>query len=137
MLARRDYTLHEITEKLKQAHYAETDILIITTELVETDRINDLRFVENYLRQRRAKGEGPLRIIMALKDRGISPEMIAEEIKITDNAWVIDAQKTWQKYFKSMPLDFKSKSKQMRFLYYRGFTREQINDIFKNDEELN
>ena len=135
LLARRDHTLYEITEKLKQAHFPASDIHIVTTELIEANQINDLRFVENYLRQRRAKGYGPLRISMELEARGIKPEVIADEIKITDNAWVIDAQKTWQKYFKNKPpVDFKSKAKQMRFLQYRGFTREQIHQLFKNDQ---
>jgi regulatory protein len=134
MLARRDYTLYEIRKKLKKAHHAMLDIVLVTTELVESHYINDLRIVENYLQQRRAKGYGPLRIIMELEVRGILPETIAEEVKITDNAWMIDAQKAWQKHFKSMPTNFKSKAKQMRFLHNRGFTQEQINGIFKNNE---
>lgn len=133
MLARRDYTQHEITQKLKP-HYAMEDIAVVLAELVQAGYINESRFLENYICWRRAKGYGPLRIIMELEARGIMPERIAEQVEITDNAWMIGAQKTWQKHFKSKPTDFKSKAKQMRFLQYRGFTQEQIKSVFKDDE---
>lgn len=134
MLARRDYTQYEIIQKLK-LRYAIEDISTVIIELVQAGYINESRFSENYLRYRRAKGYGPLRIIMELEARGITPEMIAEQVEITDNAWVLEAQKTWQKHFKSKPTDFKSKAKQMRFLLNRGFTREQIKSVFKDDED--
>lgn len=105
------------------------------TALVQEGLINEQRFTENYIRWRRGKGYGPLRISAELQTRGILPEMIAEHLQITDNAWFAEARKVWQKYFKGkMPEEFKLRAKQMRFLQYRGFTREQIAAVFGKDE---
>lgn len=72
---------------------------------------------------------------MELQAKGVDQETIAELIDITDNAWFIQAQSVWQKHFKGrQPTDFKSRAKHMRFLQYRGFTREQIESVF--DEAL-
>ena len=39
----------------------------------------------------------------------------------------------WQKRFRGVyPADIKNRSKQIRFLQYRGFTQEQINIIFND-----
>lgn len=89
--------------------------------------INDSRFAENYIRSRRTKGYGPLRIHRELQARGIADEVIAEHLKITDNAWTMEAHSVFQKHFKaSIPTDFKERAKLMRFLQYRGFTQGQI-----------
>lgn len=104
------------------------------TNLVQEGWINELRFTDNYIHSRRIKGYGPLRIARELQTRGISAEMIAEQLQITDNAWFTEAQKVWQKHFKGqLPSDFKLRAKQIRFLQYRGFTREQIEGVFSKD----
>jgi regulatory protein len=93
--------------------------------------ISDQRFAECYTRSRCNKGYGPLRISMELQARGISPETIAEVLQITDNTWLAEVQKVWRKHFKGrLPADFVNRAKQMRFLQYRGFTRDQIESVF-------
>lgn len=100
--------------------------------------MSDQRFAENYTHWRREKGYGPVRISQELKARGITDEMIAEQLEITDNAWFTEAYKVWKKRFKNkLPNDFKSRVKQMRFLQYRGFTQEQVDSVFfRINEEL-
>jgi len=132
-LARRDYSQQEIRQKLKLKG-AEQEIDTVLSELVQMGLINDSRFAENYIRWRCAKGFGPLRICLELQARGLTNEMIAEHLNITDNAWIINARAIWQKHFKaSKPADFKQRAKQMRFLQYRGFTQEQINNALELD----
>jgi regulatory protein len=95
--------------------------------------INEQRFTENYIHWRRAKGYGPLRIAMELQARGITREMIAEQLDISDNAWFQQVQKVWHKYFKgNANSDFKLRAKQIRFLLHKGFTQEQIESVFEN-----
>lgn len=132
-LSRRDYSEREITQKLKTKGYPSDAIAQILAELVHEGLINELRFTENYIHWCRAKGWGPSRIAHELQTRGISAEMIAEQLKITDNAWFTEVRNLWQKRFKGKhPTDFKSRAKQMRFLQYRGFSREQILSLFKD-----
>jgi regulatory protein len=126
-LAHRDHSQHELTQKLLKKQFPLTDITTLITQLTQNGSLNDLRFAENYCRYRRNKGYGPLRISMELQARGIAPEIIAEVIQIADNAWLTEAQNIWRKRFKAnIPTDFSLRAKQMRFLQYRGFTREQI-----------
>lgn len=95
-----------------------------------------MRFTENFIYWRRNKGYGPIHISNELKARGIPSEMIAEHLDITDNAWLIEVRKLWQKRFKNKAAkDFKSLAKQMRYLQYRGYTREQIDSVVPSSFE--
>lgn len=125
-LGRRDYSQHEIIQKLRLKKYPADSCKTVVAQLASAGLINEQRFTENYTHWRQGKGFGPIRIMQELQARGIPAEMIAEHIKITDNAWLIAAQGVWRKHFKSVPSDIKLRFKQMRFLQYRGFTREQI-----------
>jgi regulatory protein len=145
-LARRDYSQHEIIQKLKAKPYSKTcsktcsktyslaAIQSVVADLAQNGLINEQRFTENYVRWRQGKGFGPLRIQAELQARGIPAEMIAEQLDITDNAWFLQAKRMREKHFKgSLPNEFKLRAKQMRFLQYRGFTKEQIEDVFGSD----
>lgn len=104
----------------------------MVANLAHAGLINERRFTENYVYWRRAKGFGPHRICLELQARGIPDEMIAEHVQITDNAWLADIHKVWQKHFKGKPADdLKSRAKQMRFLQHRGFTQQQIESVLK------
>ncbi|TAK73308.1 MAG: regulatory protein RecX [Gammaproteobacteria bacterium] len=137
LLARRDYSQHEVLQKLKTKGFSSDDIHLIINHLLQAGLINEQRLIDNYLHFRRAKGYGPQRICMELQARGLTEEMIAERLQITDNAWFTEAQKVWQKQFKGrLPTDYPTRAKQMRFLQYRGFTREQIEQVFRDKGRL-
>ena len=129
-LTRRDHSQSELAQKLRGKKFPHDDIQAHIASLAQEGLLNDSRFAENYCRYRRAKGYGPLRISMELQARGINAETIAEVIQITDNAWFAEAERIWRKRFKSTaPKDLALRAKQMRFLQYRGFTREQIEHV--------
>lgn len=135
LLTRRDHSRQELRQKLSRKDYAAADIDIILTRLEETGLINAERFAESYAHYRRGKGYGPRRIAMELQQKGIADAVIAEQVKITDNAWFTEIRAIWRKHFKGrLPADQKQRAKQLRFLFNRGFTQEQINSIFKNAE---
>lgn len=91
--------------------------------------------MESFIRWRRERGYGPERIRAELYARGIAPEMIAEHLQMADNAWLIEVRRVWQKHFKgNVPTEYKARAKQMRFLQYRGYTREQIASVFHLEE---
>lgn len=130
LLTRRDHSQQELAQKLHIKGHASEDITQVIDHLLQAGLLNDARFAENYIHQRRRKGYGPKRIYLELQARGIIEEVIAEHLNITDNAWFIEVQHVWKKHFKGkLPTDFKAKAKQMRFLQYRGFTQEQIEHV--------
>lgn len=104
----------------------------VLTQLIQSGLLNEQRFVEHYIHFRLNKGYGPLRIKMELQARGLTSEMIAEQLKITDNAWFDEILKVWQKHFKGkIAKEPKLRAKQIRFLQQRGFTREQIESVLE------
>lgn len=131
LLARRDYTQQEIAQKLCDKGYDADHIAQIVAELTATNLLNDQRFTENYIRYKRNQGYGPKYIQRALAARGITAAIIADELNIADNSWLIDIRRLWQKRFKGHhPTDYKQRAKQMRFLYARGFTAAHIESIY-------
>lgn len=132
LLARREHSETEICRKLLKKGFIEEEIRQVIDSLAQQKLLSNHRFIENYIYYRRTKGFGPLRIQAELIERGIHAELIDPHLKITDNAWFAEVHAVWQKRFKNqMPRDFKTRAQQMRFLYSRGFTAEQIEHIFK------
>lgn len=135
MLARREHSVAELSRKLQSKAFDHTDINTVVAALCAEGLLNDERFMDHYIHHRRSKGFGPLRIHAELLERGIAQDLIEHQLKITDNAWLDDARKAWKKRFKNhLPTDFKSRAAQMRFLHYRGFTSEHINQLFHSDD---
>jgi regulatory protein len=136
MLARRDYSQQEITRKLLDKKYSPEDIQPVIDHFIRKGLIKDSRFAESYSHSRRHKGIGPQRIKIELQIRGISAEIIAEALDITDNEWLSQAQQVWQKRFKgNAAQNYADFGKQVRFLQQRGFTKEQIDGVLGRDRE--
>jgi regulatory protein len=135
LLARRDHTAYELKQKFARKDYHADLIDSVLARLEESGLINSERFAESYAHYRRGKGYGPKRIIMELQAKGVTEAVIAEHVKITDNAWFTEIRTIWRKQFKGrQPADYQDRAKQLRFLYNRGFTQDQINSIFKLDD---
>lgn len=133
LLARREHSVTELTRKLNAKKYDASQIQTVIDALTQEGLLSNDRFIETFVHHRRNKGFGPLRIEAELIERGIPKELIEQELNITDNAWFTEAKRVWQKRFKNkIPTDFKARAQQMRFLHYRGYTHEQIEDIFNN-----
>ncbi len=131
-LARREHSETELYRKLRKKKYSEDHIRVVLAALTKEKLLSNHRFIENYIHFRRGKGFGPLRIQAELIERGIDAELIDHHLKIADNAWFTDVRDAWRKRFKNqMPSDYKTRAQQMRFLYSRGFTGEQIESVFK------
>ena len=131
LLARREHSEKELSRKLRTKNFSANEIQIVITQLTQENLLSNNRFIENYIHHRRAKGYGPLHIRAELLERGITENLIEAYLNSKDNEWFMSAQKVWQKRFKSqLPEDFKKRAQQMRFLQSRGFTFEQIENIF-------
>ena len=135
LLTRRDHTSLELTQKLARKGYTAADMDHVIISLEQADLINPVRFAENYTHYRRGKGYGPKRIAMELQAKGVAEGVIAEQVQITDNAWFTEIRSVWRKQFKGrLPTDYQQRARQLRFLYNRGFTQDQINSIFKHTD---
>lgn len=135
LLSRREYSLHELFQKLEPRSQNEVQIHSLLEKLVEAGYQNDQRFAESFLRSRINRGLGPMRIQRELKEKGIDPHMI-EQIFSDDIDWFQNAYESGLKKSQSLDLtDYKQKQKLYRYLAYRGFGMDQIKYAIELCEE--
>ncbi|WP_405236940.1 regulatory protein RecX [Lentisalinibacter orientalis] len=126
-LARREHSRWELRHKLAAAG-ATGDLADETLDALEDEGLlSDSRFVESFVAARARKGQGPVRIYQELERRGVNELLIEDGIDEADIDWYeLAAEVRAKKFGKTVPPDFPSRAKQMRFLEYRGFDSDQI-----------
>lgn len=131
MLSRREHSQRELLQKLSAKEFDSAEINELLEEFKEKNWQSDTRFAESYSRSRWLKGFGPVRIQLELQARGI-------DSSIND---VLDEQPDWtellrnlhsKKYGRQAPNDLKERAKRTRFLLYKGYSHEMINQLFNN-----
>lgn len=126
LLVRREHSRKELERKLSRREYAESVIRETLDELEQSGALAAPRFVESFVRSRIAKGQGPERIRMELKEHAI--DAADYRALIQDHDWLALAREVRLKRFgPTPPENFKERARQMRFLQYRGFELTQIN----------
>lgn len=134
-LARREHSSSELRLKLVKVGFESTDIDDVLKKLAENNLQSDSRFAENYLRYRSNRGYGFQRIRQELKEKGVSTDIISEALEQAEIDWFTLAIEVRCKRFgENIPDDYKDRAKQQRFLQYRGFSHEQINESFNKIE---
>lgn len=129
-LARREYSVFELSEKLKSVGFDAG----IVDEAVETLRLENLvddnRFCESMTRSRVNKGHGPLRILRDLRNKGVDGAIINSVVDVNDRLWVGRLQHVHErKYGERAPESAQEWAKRARFLASRGFTSDQIRTV--------
>ncbi|MBI3546874.1 MAG: regulatory protein RecX [Gammaproteobacteria bacterium] len=129
-LARREHSRQEIYKKLLKKGSSETLAAEVVEQLAGEQLISDERFMESLIRARRNRGYGPLRIHKELQDKGVTAEAIDRWLDVTGREWLEDIKRVQRKKFGGrIPKDYSERARQARFLQYRGFTYDQIQQI--------
>jgi len=140
-LARRDFSAADLRRKLKDRGFAESAIEPVIAELEASNVINDGRYGDNVVAHRARRGQGPARIRQELKRSGLGSEAIQTTMdKAKDDGpdFVSLARAARARKFGSeIPKDWKERSRQARFLQYRGFSTDHIRAVLEGitDEE--
>lgn len=130
LLARREHSAEEICQKLAKREFDADEIAAAVLELQQGDWQSDERFAEAYVRGRRLKGFGPVRIAAELRERGVDELIANRYLYVDDSVWLRTLEQEYQKKYRGTQFeDFKEKAKRMRFLQYRGFSIDQINEV--------
>ena len=125
MLIRREHSQLELSNKLRLKGFDDVDIKHSIDLLIEQKYQSDERFSEAFVLMRYNQGKGPIIISSDLKKRGIE----SFDLSIFD--WFELAKEVREKKFgQNLPSDYKTQSKQKRFLKSRGFGFDQINKTF-------
>lgn len=125
ILARREHSRKEVRDKLLKKFDPGTELLdAVLDKLIADDLLSDKRFSEAFLRWRVGKGQGPVRIRMELRERGVDGDTVLRECDVDWFALVVAV--AHKRFGASPATDPKQRAKRMRFLQYRGFNGEQI-----------
>ncbi|MEE4658881.1 MAG: regulatory protein RecX [Halieaceae bacterium] len=136
LLARREHLQSELRQKLTrrfgEAQAPAVDAVLLS--LAEENLQSDQRYLESYIRQRSARGYGPLRLRQELRQKGVNAEALEDGLAAAQADWFALAREARLKKFgNDMPADFKEKARQMRYLLYRGFSNEQASAALDGD----
>jgi regulatory protein len=130
LLARREHSVKEIRQKLAQREFDDTEIEQTIAELKQGGWISDERFTEAYIRMRQARGFGPVRIAIELRERGVDEALVDQYLDPGAPAWLESLREQYDKKYAAKPIaDYNDKAKRIRFLQYRGFTLDAIHDV--------
>ncbi len=130
LLARREHSRRELLDKLALRGFQREEVEPVIDELAERDWQNEERYAECYIRQRIAKGYGPVRIRYELQQRGIDDADLDAQAE-SQGGWqhlLLDVYSS--KYGEERLLTQADWLKRSRFLQQRGFSGEMIKCLF-------
>ncbi|MGR9068936.1 recombination regulator RecX [Klebsiella quasipneumoniae] len=143
ILAMRDHSEQELRRKLAAPVMSKNgpEALDVTPEeleqvvawCIENRYLDDNRFVGQFIASRSRKGYGPARIRQELSQKGIARQAVEQAMRECDIDWGSLARAQAQrKYGEPLPSAFAEKVKIQRFLLYRGYLMEDIQEIWRN-----
>ena len=133
LLARREHSVLELRSKLMSQGFDSDLIENVVQQLIESGMQSDNRFAESYSRSRAARGFGPLRILMELRDKGVSADVIEEHVDKHSEQWQRLAEQQLEKKFSRISAkDLKDLASMKRFLHYRGFDSHWVTLLNKS-----
>lgn len=131
MLARREHSAFELRRKLQQRNFVETDIEQAIEQLGQEGLLSDQRFAEAYIYMRKNKGYGPVRIALELKERGVAEDDFRPYLYADDLDWSAALDAAYEKKYGHRSCDdYQEKARRTRYLQYRGFALDEINELF-------
>lgn len=138
LLARRDHSVSELRRKLLERGYLQHVVEGVLARLEASKSLNDQRYTENVVAYRARRGQGPARIRNELRRSGVDQEAIEAAVK-TDvdapNFVALAREARRRKFGAELPKDWKERSRQARFLQYRGFSTDHIRAVLQGVDE--
>lgn len=145
LLAAREHSAQELRGKLRRGELAEQDVDAVLADLASEGLQSDRRFATAFVRSRRERGQGPLRIEADLRQRGVEAGLIESSLDgdVDDGSeeeqgsdWAALARAVRRKRFgEEIPGDIDERARQARFLRSRGFTEGQIRAAFSSEDD--
>jgi regulatory protein len=134
LLARREHSRLELERKLAARDFSDDVVARALDALERSGALKAHRFTESFVRSRVAKGQGPARIKAELAQRGIAADAVDTALGEADVDWLETIRAVRRKRFGAeVPRDYRERSRQARFLEYRGFDRAQIRAALELD----
>jgi regulatory protein len=126
LLARRDFASGELRQKLKSQGYDPAVAAAVVGELTEERALDDARYAENYVAYHAGRGQGPVRIGADLRSLGVPPTLVEAALDTGHNWRELARTVRIRKFGAEPPEEWIEKTRQARFLQYRGFSSDHI-----------
>jgi regulatory protein len=126
LLARRDFASGELRQKLESQGYNADVVAAVVAELTSEHALNDVRYAENYVAYHSGRGQGPLRIAADLRALGVASDVIEAALASGPDWRALARDVRTRKFGAESPEDWTEKTRQARFLQYRGFSSDHI-----------
>jgi len=98
--------------------------------------LDDAKFADRYMSGRSRKGYGAQRIRSELQQKGVDKDVIATAFENSEIDWCALARDiAVRKFGEPLPVDWKEKSKVLRYMLYRGFFQEEIQSIYRDFDD--
>ena len=134
MLARREYSRHELQVRLSAPDADPAEVQEVLDEFEAKGWLSEQRFVDSVVRARRQRF-GTARVLRELRDKGVSDEGLGEAREALAAGELDAARQVWQKKYGQAPLSLAERAKQTRFLAGRGFSADVIRRILDGRED--
>ena len=125
-MARREHSTGEATAALLRKGFDAAVVAATVADLAAERLLDDGRFAEALVRMLTGRGQGPQRVRHALSEAGIGPEVAAAALDTAPDWGELAADVRRRKFGARIPGDWPGKARQMRFLQYRGFSKDHI-----------
>jgi len=125
LLSRREHSCLEIKRKLSRKHLELIDLDELCDELKSSGWLCHGRFAEAFIRSKRNKGQGPIKIAHELKQRGLTNDEYQNVLSEYDD-WSELAEQCLNKKFNRTSANQLELQKMQRFLAQRGFGFDAI-----------
>lgn len=137
LLAQREHGTQELIRKLSYKHPDCLEwIEEIVAELSESDWLNEVRYVQAFIRKEIALGHGNRHIQQALQQKAANADVVSQCLQEAEVDWLELAVAVRMKKFGSaLPKAASDVAKQMRFLSYRGFDGDTVRLALKTESD--
>lgn len=131
-LARREHSRLELVRKLQQRFGDLAALIEAELDRLESENLqSDARLAEAFIRARSNRGQGPIKIRMELRGKGVKDDLISIAFEQSAIDWFQLADSVARKKFgDSGPSDLKERARLSRFLQQRGFSHDHISNIY-------
>ena len=126
VMARRDHGSRELAGKLAERGFAVDLVATLIEELQDERLLDDARYVEHFVAAHARRGQGPMRIRQDLRQLKVAEELVSQALLAGPDWGAVCREVRVRKFSADIPADWAEKTKQARFLQYRGFSSDHI-----------
>lgn len=133
LLSRRDFATPELVGKLTGQGYDAGAVGEVVADLAAERLLDDARYAANYVAWHAGRGQGPMRIRQDLLSMGLPGDLVAESLSSGPDFTALCRETRVRRFGTELPVEWKERARQARFLQYRGFSSDHIRSAFGPD----